>query len=82
MFYVFQILCNGSAPFDFCVKYSVGDYNITGNETCLYEIPSATCDFQVGRYFGNSTHYTVLLIIRNDINKVIHKVGVNVYEGN
>lgn len=44
-------------------------------------MPGADCDFPVNHYFRNSTQYTVLLIIENDVSKNISAYGVNIYEG-
>ncbi|XP_057663799.1 uncharacterized protein LOC130898479 isoform X1 [Diorhabda carinulata] len=74
-----RIRCDGSKNFSYCVKYRRGEYNITGNETCdIYEMLD-NCDFTISRYLS-SPKTTVLIIIENDINKVVTPVTVNIYK--
>lgn len=30
-----SVSCNGSAPFTYCFQIHTGEYNVTGNETCI-----------------------------------------------
>lgn len=77
-----QIWCNGSAPFSYCVQFWNGNYTVTGNESCISKkMFLSTCNFQITHYFGNSTNYTVVIIVENDVQKLVRSVNVNVYEG-
>ncbi|XP_065216862.1 uncharacterized protein LOC135843026 [Planococcus citri] len=76
-----QVWCNGSAPFSYCVQFHIGNYSISGNESCSTRKKYlSACNFEIPRYFGNSTNYTVVIIVENDVQKVVRGVNVNVYE--
>ncbi|KAJ4446185.1 hypothetical protein ANN_12878, partial [Periplaneta americana] len=75
-----KVSCNGSADIGYCIRFFTGSYNVTGNETCPTLI-STDCQFSVIHYFREPSMYTLLIIIRNDVSKVVNKVGINVYEG-
>lgn len=30
-----SVSCNGSSPFTYCFQIHAGEYNVTGNETCI-----------------------------------------------
>lgn len=53
----------------------------TGNETCTYSVVTTDCQFAVKHYFRDPSLYTVLIILKNDVSKVVTKVGINIYEG-
>jgi hypothetical protein len=53
----------------------------TGNETCAHFIPAAESQLTTKHYFREPSLYTVLIILKNDVSKVITKVGINIYEG-
>ncbi|XP_069695665.1 uncharacterized protein [Periplaneta americana] len=74
-----KVSCNGSADIGYCIRFFTGSYNVTGNETCPTLI-STDCQFSVIHYFREPSMYTLLIIIRNDVSKVVNKVGINVYE--
>ncbi|CAG9829698.1 unnamed protein product [Diabrotica balteata] len=73
-----KVQCYGSKNFDFCVKYVKGEYNVTGNETCKYYNTLETCEFPVMRYL-NVPKTTILIIVKNDLNKIVQPVTVNIY---
>lgn len=54
---------------------------VAGNETCPSYAMRFDCQFLVMHYFREPSLYTVLIIIRNDVSKIVTKVGINVYEG-
>lgn len=54
---------------------------VAGNETCPTYAVRSHCQFLVMHYFREPSLYTVLIIIRNDVSKIVTKVGINVYEG-
>lgn len=65
---------------EYCVQYKRGEYNITGNETCFVYTPLDSCDFSITRYFSYPKN-TILIIIKNDVSKVVTPVAVNIYKG-
>ncbi|PNF42397.1 hypothetical protein B7P43_G02554 [Cryptotermes secundus] len=75
-----QVQCNGSAMIEYCIRILPGSYNVTGNETCPSYASRSHCQFLVMHYFREPSLYTVLIIIRNDVSKIVTKVGINVYE--
>jgi hypothetical protein len=42
---------------------------------------TSECRLEVVHYFREPSQYTVLIIISNDVSKVVTKVGINIYEG-
>ncbi|XP_018577236.1 uncharacterized protein LOC108915612 isoform X1 [Anoplophora glabripennis] len=74
-----RVQCRGSRNIEYCVEYKTGAYNVTGNETCYQYIPLDACDFQINRYLSGSK-YTILIIIRNEVSKVVQPVAVTFYE--
>lgn len=75
-----SVTCNGSAPYAYCIKIVLGEYNATGNETCLNERIISDCQLAVLHYFRLSDTYTVLIIIGNEVSKKVSPVVVNVYQ--
>ena len=75
-----KVSCHGSKNIEYCVEYRRGAYNVTGNETCDHFTPLDSCDFFVNRYLSEPI-YTIIFIIRNEVNKVVTPVTVTVYEG-
>jgi len=53
----------------------------TGNETCAHFAPTTDSQFAIKHYFRDPSLYTVLIILKNDVSKVVTKVGINIYEG-
>ena len=52
-----------------------------GNETCAYFAHTTDSQFAIKHYFRDPSLYTVLIILKNDVSKVVTKVGINIYEG-
>ncbi|KAI5724080.1 hypothetical protein M8J76_015063 [Diaphorina citri] len=76
-----DIKCNGTGPFSFCYDYVPGSYNVTGDESCAEYISDETdCSFHIDHYFRESQAYTMIVVITNNVGKVVTPVGVNVYE--
>ncbi|XP_028131618.1 uncharacterized protein LOC114327269 [Diabrotica virgifera virgifera] len=73
-----KVQCYGSQNFEYCVKYVKGEYNVTGNETCKYYDTLETCAFSVMRYL-NVPKTTILIIVKNDLNKIVQPVTINIY---
>lgn len=76
-----QISCQGSKPFQYCLNYFPGIYNVTGNETCINPLSLDNCNFNIGRYYGSPGSHTIVVIITNDVQKLITPITVTVYEG-
>ncbi|KAJ8925122.1 hypothetical protein NQ315_001304 [Exocentrus adspersus] len=74
-----NVQCQGSRNIEYCVHYIYGAYNVTGNETCYAYISLDMCDFLIKRYLPGAK-YTVLIIIRNEVSKVVQPVTVTMYE--
>lgn len=75
-----QVYWNGSAEFEYCIKILSGSYNVTGNETCEHFAPTTESQFAIKHYFRDPALYTVLIILKNDVSRVVTKVGINIYE--
>lgn len=76
-----EIKCNGSAPFHFCYDYVVGAYNVSGEETCAQSIVNPTdCSFRIDHYFREAQEYTLVVVLSNNVGKVITPIGVNIYQ--
>ncbi|XP_054282107.1 uncharacterized protein LOC129000137 isoform X2 [Macrosteles quadrilineatus] len=75
-----SVSCNGSAPFLYCFQVMVGEYNVTGNETCNHETLITDCQLMLPRYIHYPGTYTVLIIISNSVSHKVTPVGVNIYE--
>ncbi|VVC38463.1 Hypothetical protein CINCED_3A023853 [Cinara cedri] len=75
-----QVSCNGSGPFRYCAYYVQGPHNITGNETCQWENNLIQCQTVFFHYFRQPTNYTLVVIIANDVSKVITPIGINIYK--
>lgn len=73
--------CDGSGPFRFCVRYQTGPYNVTGNETCSFEKNVLQCQMQFRHYFHEPTNYTLVVIMANDVSKLVIPIGINIYKG-
>ncbi|XP_018334440.1 uncharacterized protein LOC108743381 [Agrilus planipennis] len=77
-----NIKCTGSGMFNYCVHYSKAPYNITGNETCLSPDTSEKCEFSIRHYFKSPEMYTAIIVIFNDVGKIISPVTITVYKVN
>ncbi|KAL1453245.1 hypothetical protein WDU94_007403 [Cyamophila willieti] len=76
----YRIKCNGTGPFNFCYSFVYGPYNVTGNESCVPLRVRNECSFPVYHYFAESTEYILIVVLENNVGKVITPVGVNIYE--
>jgi hypothetical protein len=76
-----NVKCHGSKNLKYCVQYQNGVYNITGNETCFFSHELEKCEFTIQRYFVESIEHTVIIIIQNEVSKVVTPVAVTVYKG-
>ncbi|XP_003242118.1 uncharacterized protein LOC100569145 [Acyrthosiphon pisum] len=72
--------CNGSGPFRYCAHYVKGPYNETGNESCTWDRNLVQCQMQFVHYFREPTNYTLILVVANDVSKVVTLIGINIYK--
>ncbi|XP_034936178.1 uncharacterized protein [Chelonus insularis] len=75
-----NVTCHGSGPFYQCLEYHRGNYNITGNETCEKGSRLESCNFSITHYFLDPTVYTIVVILKNDISKLVYPLTINIYE--
>lgn len=75
-----SITCQGSYNFNYCIHYHPGDYNVTGNETCVVFDTSERCQFPIRRYFSQPGTHTVIIVVFNDVGKSVSPVKVTVYK--
>lgn len=74
-----EIKCNGSGPFTFCVQYISGAYNVTGKERCVHTIVNRDqCSFHIEHYFSFPQQYTLVVVIENNVGKVVTPMGITV----
>ncbi|XP_063240514.1 uncharacterized protein LOC134541196 isoform X2 [Bacillus rossius redtenbacheri] len=72
---------NGSVNFTHCIQPKQGSYNVTGNETCKNEgALLRERKFRVIHYFRYPGTYVLLMIISNDVSRVVYPVTINIYE--
>ena len=78
------VQCFSVIPYDVighCVKEFEFLLFFAGNETCAHFAPTTDSQFAIKHYFRDPALYTVLIILKNDVSKVVTKVGINIYEG-
>ncbi|KAK9886745.1 hypothetical protein WA026_018397 [Henosepilachna vigintioctopunctata] len=75
-----NVACDGAPSLRYCVKFARGIYNATGNETCEVYLTMESCSFLIQRYLWESAQHTVIIIIENDVTKVVKTVAVTVYK--
>ncbi|XP_060534980.1 uncharacterized protein LOC132707233 [Cylas formicarius] len=76
-----NVKCSGSQKMLYCLRYIHGLYNVTGNETCGNDYMDLDeCNFPIKRYLPNTMKHTVLIILKNDVSKVVTPVTVTVYQ--
>lgn len=76
------VKCTGSASFSYCFNFMSRLHNATGNETCdTMPVLTDKCEFNITRYYIKSGEHTVLIIVKNDVSKMIYPVTVTVYKG-
>lgn len=73
----------GSPPFNYCALYKLGQYNVTGNETCSPNTRTQTTSnvFPLVHYFSDSDQHTVVVVIENDVGKAVSRATINIYKG-
>lgn len=76
-----QVKYTGSPPFDYCALYKEGQYNITGNETCIYKTRTVSNAFPLVHYFSDSDQHTVVVVVENDVGKIVSRATINIYKG-
>ncbi|KAL5244767.1 hypothetical protein ACI65C_012177 [Semiaphis heraclei] len=72
--------CNGSGPFRYCAHYVEGPYNVTGDESCSWDRNLVQCQMQFVHYFREPTNYTLIVIVANDVSKIVTPIGINIYK--
>ena len=75
-----NVSCAGSGPYTYCWQVKPGSYNRTGNETCESPTVTNSCEFPITRYFAQPGHYNLLVIINNDVSRVVNQSSVFVYK--
>ena len=75
-----NVTCKGSGPFNKCLYFHRGKYNVTGNETCNTEDNLYSCNFSIIHYFLEPSIYTILIILDNDVSKQIYPLTINIYK--
>lgn len=59
----------------------MGQYNVTGNETCATKSTTNVNSFPLVRYFLDSDQHTVVVIIENELGKNVSSASINIYKG-
>ncbi|KOC65829.1 hypothetical protein WH47_10291 [Habropoda laboriosa] len=75
-----NVTCKGSGPFNKCLYFHRGKYNITGNETCDSGDHLYSCNFSIIHYFLEPSVYTILIMLNNDVSKQIYPLTINIYK--
>ncbi|XP_076756930.1 uncharacterized protein LOC143427022 [Xylocopa sonorina] len=75
-----NVTCKGSGPFNKCLQFHRGKYNITGNETCDNGVHISSCNFSIIHYFLEPSVYTILIVLNNDVSKQIYPLTINIYK--
>ncbi|CAG4983039.1 unnamed protein product [Colias eurytheme] len=75
-----QVKYTGSPPFDYCAIYKLGQYNVTGNETCSMKSRTTTNIFPLVHYFSDSEQHTVVVVIENEVGKSVSRATINIYK--
>lgn len=75
-----KILCDGSKDFSYCIQLHPGIYNLTGNETCPYPTVTTVCEFSYVWYISEPGFHSLVIILENDISRVVNRTLVNVYK--
>lgn len=69
----------GSLPYYHCIQFITGEYNSTGNETCLHTQKTTTGKINIIHFFGKGDKHTVLFIIQNSVSKTVTAIVVTNY---
>lgn len=72
----------GSQPYRHCIQFITGEYNATGNETCLNTQKTTVNKINIVHFFGIGDKHTILFIIENAVSKTVTAVVVTNYIGN
>ncbi|CAK9814189.1 hypothetical protein ANTPLA_LOCUS8104 [Anthophora plagiata] len=75
-----NVTCKGSGPFNKCLYFYRGKYNVTGNETCDSGDHLHSCNFSIIHYFLEPSIYTILIMLNNDVSKQIYPLTINIYK--
>lgn len=76
-----QVKYTGTPPFDYCAMYKMGQYNVTGNETCAVKTRTLSNLFPLVHYFSDSNQHTVVVVVENEIGKAVSRATINIYKG-
>lgn len=71
--------CGGSPPFTYCMHLCRGTCNATGHEECIFPLSIDICDFEVGRYVYDDKPVTMIVILKNDVSKVVKPTVINIF---
>lgn len=74
-----NVRCDGSPPYMFCIQIHNGPYNLTGNETCISPEMTTVCEIPYVWYFGDPGIYSLVIIMENDISRLVNRTLINVY---
>lgn len=55
-----------------------GICNVTGDEYCIFPQQIDTCDFTVSRFVYNEYPVTMIVVLQNDISKVVKPSVINI----
>ncbi|CAH0545871.1 unnamed protein product [Brassicogethes aeneus] len=72
-----KVMCQTTPNMQFCINTYPGSHNSTQNETCYSYRKLDNCDFEIERYYPNT--HTLVLIIKNDVSKVVTPIKVTIY---
>ena len=55
---------------------------LSGDETCGDDVVMTnTCKFEVITYFQRNGTHSIIIIMSNDISKVVYPIAINIYNG-
>lgn len=75
----FSYKCSGTPPYNYCIEICHGVCNVTGNERCGNPpYTSSSCDFKWGRYLYDDKPVTWIVVIQNEVSKVVKASVVNI----
>jgi len=67
----------------YCYSFILGSYNITGDEKCDDRaLETNDCEFLIMRYFDEPGLRSLVIILENDVSRVINKTLVMPYKVN
>ncbi|KAJ8925104.1 hypothetical protein NQ315_001285 [Exocentrus adspersus] len=74
-----QVKCETSKNLEYCVRYMMDKYYVTGNESCEAYTRLYACDFIINENLAE-TKYTVVIIIKNEVSKAVYPVPIAFHE--